>query len=321
MTAARTRPPLDPEIVGPVAAAVAAFAPSVTVDRIPAFRAHQASIAFTDEQIRQGGAYEVAERSVEVDGAALPMLVCRPTAVTGTAPALVYVHGGGMIGGGVRNGLRIPLDLGLALGMVVVSVDYRCAPEFPHPTPVNDCVAGLRAVVGSAGELGLDADRLILGGASAGGGLAAAVALAARDGHGPQIRAQWLRCPMLDDRESASSTEIEGELGWDLVSNRTGWAALLPGVVGTADVDPLAAPARATDLGGLPPAYLEIGSVDIFRDEVVDYAGRIWRAGGTAELHVWSGGHHGYEDVAPASAVSLAAREARVDWFRRQLRP
>jgi acetyl esterase/lipase len=157
-------------------------------------------------------------------------------------------------------------------------------------------------------------------GGSAGGGLAAAVALLARDRGGPPLLAQLLMCPMLDDRNDTPSAQQMAGLGvWDRTSNETGWTALLGAARGGPDVSPYAAPARATDLSGLPPAFIDVGSAETFRDEAVTYASRIWQAGGVAELHVWPGGFHGFAALAPQAAVSREANNAQRSWLRRVL--
>jgi acetyl esterase/lipase len=206
------------------------------------------------------------------------------------------------------------------LGAAVVSVEYRLAPETPHPGPVEDCYAGLAWTAGHAGELGIDPARVIVGGASAGVGLAAAVALLARDRGGPALLGQMLLCPMLDDRnETPSSYQMAGIGIWDREANEVGWTALLGAARGGPDVSPYAAPARATDLSGLPPAFIEVGSAETFRDEDVAYATGIWQAGGQAELHVWPGGFHGFTGMVPDAAISKAATAAQQGWLRRIL--
>lgn len=163
--------------------------------------------------------------------------------------------------------------------------------------------------------------QIVVGGASAGGSLAPAVALLARDRNGPAVLAQLLMCPMLDDRnDSPSARQMRGLGIWDASSNATGWSALLgEGVRGGPDVSLYAAPARATDFAGLPPAFIDVGTAETFRDEDVAYASRIWQAGGEAEQQVWSGGFHGFEVVAPDAAISQDATAARAAWLRRQL--
>jgi acetyl esterase/lipase len=225
-----------------------------------------------------------------------------------------------MIAGNNRTGMDWALEWMAEIPMVVVSVDYRLAPEHPHPAPIEDCYAGLEWVDNHLVELGIDPHRLVIAGGSAGGGLAAATALVARDRGGPRVRGQMLVCPMLDDRAiTPSSTELVGEGVWDSISNATGWSSLLGAAAGTPHVSPYAAPARATDLSGLPTAFVEAGSVETFRDESVDYASRIWQAGGQAELHIWPGGCHNFDGTAPEAPLSREARAARVNWLRRVL--
>lgn len=140
----------------------------------------------------------------------------------------------------------------------------------------------------------------------------------ARDHGGPAVRGQLLIYPMLDDRcETPSSHQFLDGTIWVRSSNITGWTALLGDARGGPDVSPFAAPARATDLSGLPPTYVDVGSVDVFRDEAVGYASRIWQAGGNAELHVWPGGCHGFDQLAPEAALSRRARATRMDWLSR----
>ena len=144
------------------------------------------------------------------------------------------------------------------------------------------------------------------------------VALIARDRGGPTLVGQLLNCPMLDDRnETVSSHQYDGIGAWDRNNNDTAWDALLGPRRGTSTVSSYAAPARARDLSGLPPAYIEVGAAEVFRDEAVDYASRIWAAGGQAELHVWAGGFHGFSGVAPDAVVSRAANATRDSWLER----
>jgi acetyl esterase/lipase len=171
-----------------------------------------------------------------------------------------------------------------------------------------------------ADELGVDLDRLLIGGASAGGGLAAGTTLLARDRKGPVLIGQLLIYPMLDDRDQTVSTrQIDGEGVWDRGSNLTGWTALLGDRRGTDDVSIYAAPARNTDFSNLPPAYIDAGSAEVFRDEDVAYATKLWEAGIQAELHVFAGGFHGFDNFAPQASVSQAMLAARDNWVNRLL--
>nr|WP_281373126.1 alpha/beta hydrolase [Kineococcus aurantiacus] len=275
----------------------------------------------TADVLSRGGAYRVHERTVPgPDGDPdVALLVCLPRHARTPAPALYFVHGGGMILGDNRFGLPQVLDLAEPLGAAVVSVEYRLAPETPHPGPVEDSYAGLRWLSEHAGELDVDPGSVVVAGTSAGGGLAAGVALAARDRGGPAIAGLLLLSPMLDDRnDSPSARQMRGLGVWDSSSNETGWNALLgEGVRGGPDVSPYAAPARAEDLSGLPPTFIDVGSAETFRDEDVAFASRLWRAGGRGELHVWPGGFHGFDVVAPAATLSQDAVAARAAWLRR----
>jgi acetyl esterase/lipase len=223
-----------------------------------------------------------------------------------------------MVLGDRRIGVVEMLDWAEQFNLVVVSVEYRLAPETPHPGPIDDCYAGLLWTAEHADELGFDRSRLIVAGGSAGGGLAAALALRARDQNGPELLGQMLIYPMLDDRNDTPSAHQMAGLGiWDRGANEFGWTALLGDARGGPDVSPYAAPARAADLAGLPPAFIDVGSAETFRDEDVAYASRIWQAGGRAELHVWPGGFHGFDGLAPTAQLSQDAREARVRWLNR----
>jgi acetyl esterase/lipase len=315
-------PPYDPEC-GAVLAALPPF-PPMTAEGIPAMRvaADRFMPRPTNEDLARGGSYTVEERTVPgPDGApGVGLIVCRPAAVETPAPALYYTHGGGMIGGTARDALGAVLDLAEPVGAAVVSVEYRLAPETPHPGPVEDCYAGLVWTAEHAADLGIDPAVILIAGASAGGGLAAGTALLARDRQGPALVGQLLICPMLDDRDQTVSThQVDGVGVWDRGSNLTGWTALLGDRRGTDDVSIYAAPARATDLSGLPPAYIDCGSVEVFRDEDVAYATGLWGSGVQAELHVWAGGFHGFDMMAAHAAVAQAAIAARDSWVDRVL--
>ncbi|WP_026405254.1 alpha/beta hydrolase [Actinomadura rifamycini] len=318
-------PPFDPELVPVLRVVNEFFAPDALAD--PAALAAAADRPSfmeppTDASLARDGAFTVEERPVPGPAGApdIGLLICRPAPAPEPVPVLYHTHGGGMVTGDNRMGLPEMLDLAADVGAAVVSVEYRLAPGAPHPGPVEDCYAGLLWTVGHAAELGADPARVIVGGASAGGGLAAALALMARDRGGPALLGQLLMCPMLDDRnDTPSAVQMAGLGVWDRASNLAGWTALLGDARGTDVVSPYAAPARAADLSGLPPAFIDVGSAETFRDEDVAYATRIWQAGGRAELHVWAGGFHGFDMMAPQAAVSRDARAARLRWLRRLL--
>jgi acetyl esterase/lipase len=191
-------------------------------------------------------------------------------------------------------------------------VDYRTAPEFPHPVPVQDCFAALVWLVDHAAELGVDPARVAVMGDSAGGGLAAAVCLMARERGGPAVALQVLVYPMLDDRTTVPDPELAQFATWTYDDNATGWGALLGDGLGGDGVSAYAAPARMTDLSLLPPTYIDVGDLDIFRDEDIAYARRLAAAGVPTELHVHPGCPHAFEGLAPNAAVSRRAIADRV---------
>jgi acetyl esterase/lipase len=318
-------PPFDAELATALAAMMAdGGAGEFTLEAIPLLRQGPGPLPppATDDDLRRGGVFEVSSRLVPGPAGApdVPLLICRPAGAATPVGVVYYIHGGGMVLGDNRVGLPRMLGLAEQFRLAVVSVEYRLAPETPHPGPVEDCYAGLAWCASHAGELGIDPGRVIVAGASAGGGLAAAVALMARDRGGPALAGQLLICPMLDDRnDTPSSWQMAGLGNWDRAQNEVGWTALLGSARGGPDVSPYAAPARATDLSGLPPAFIDVGSAETFRDEDVAYATRIWQAGGEAELHVWPGGFHGFANMVPQAALSRDAVAAQATWLRRLL--
>jgi acetyl esterase/lipase len=247
--------------------------------------------------------------------------IYRPAGEAQNRPGLYWIHGGGMIIGAPEIDDAMLIGYVEELGIVAVSVDYRLAPEHPHPAPVEDCYAGLVWTAKAAGELGIDPARLAVGGASAGGGLAAATVLLARDRGGPDVAFQLLVCPMLDDRNiTQSSREFAEAVVWDRSANIFGWTALLGDRIGTDEVSPYAAPARATDLSGLPPAFIDVGELEVFRDEDLDYALRLSQAGVSTEFHLYPGGFHGFDGMVPDTELSRRARATRLAALKRAYR-
>ncbi|RSM68771.1 alpha/beta hydrolase [Actinoplanes sp. ATCC 53533] len=229
-----------------------------------------------------------------------------------TRPAAVYLHGGGMILGhaGLFDGSLSRYVS--ASGTPILSVDYRLAPEHPHPTPVEDAYAGLVWLHEHAAGLGVDPARIAVFGDSAGGGLAAAVAILARDRSGPAIAGQILLMPMLDDRNLTPDPQLAPFVLWSWDDNRTGWGALLGDAAGGPDVNAYAAPARIADPAGLPPAYIEVGQLDIFRDEALTYALRLGQAGVPVEFHLHPGVPHEFESIAFTSDAAQRVMADRV---------
>ncbi|MFB9834168.1 alpha/beta hydrolase [Actinoallomurus acaciae] len=247
---------------------------------------------------------DVADRAV----AGVPVRVYRPRHA-GRVPVLVYFHGGGYVVGGVDNEDARCQTFAAEAGVEVVSVEYRLAPEHPFPAGFDDGYAVVEAVAERA-------PRLAVGGGSAGGGMAAAVALRARDEGGPPIAFQLLVYPMLDDRMDTPSARAYVD---PPLLNRADVARMWEYYLGAdrGEVSPYAAPARATDLRGLPPAYVLACEADPFRDEDIAYAHRLILAGVPAELHHLPGTYHGFDGF--AAAVSRRAFAAQVDAVRRAL--
>ncbi|MEU7469198.1 alpha/beta hydrolase [Streptomyces sp. NPDC044984] len=314
-----TPPPVDPELAAAVD--LDALRITLTHEVIKKVRAASAHTPDLDE-LRRDGVFTVEEHLARPadDAAGLPLLLCRPTGVVGRLPVLYYLHGGGMVMGHARQNLDYVLGWAEELRAAVVSVEYRLAPEHPYPAALDDGMAGIDWIAAHAAELGIDPRRVLVVGFSGGGALAAGLTLRLRDGTGLRPVGQMLVCPMLDDRnDTLSAVQLAERGGWNRATNEAAWTHVLGARRGTSDVPAYAAPARAEDLSGLPPTYLEAGSAETFRDEVVAYASGIWAAGGDAELHVFPGGFHGFDFLVPEAAVSRDARDARLKWLRRTL--
>ena len=245
--------------------------------------------------------------------------IYKPDGVEGPLPAIYHIHGGGYVGGAASQLEVFHRPIVRDLKCVLVSVDYRLAPEHVFPAAIEDCYAGLRWTIENAQALGIDTARLGVMGESAGGGLAAALALLVRDRGDYALAFQHLTYPMIDDRTCLGDQHPHtGEFIWTPHNNRFGWTALLGQEPGSADVSPYAAASRATDLSGLPPAYIMTGALDLFLEEDIDYARRLIRAGVPTELHVYPGGFHGF-DILPLSAASSAAQASRMAALARAL--
>jgi acetyl esterase/lipase len=249
----------------------------------------------------------------------VPVRMYEPVTREERRPAVLAIHGGGFILGD-RTMFDELFDRWCPeLGLVGISVEYRLAPETAYPGALEDCYAALLWTVEHADELGVDAGRLGICGLSAGGGLAAGLALLVRDRGEVALAFQLLEYPMLDDRQITPSSRLDGLPVWSSRSNAFGWRSYLGPRYGADDVPPYAAPARATDLAGLPPAFVSVGSVDGFRDEDIDYALRLNQAGVPTELHVYPGAPHGFQ-LAGDTAISRQASHNADEWMRRQLR-
>lgn len=235
-------------------------------------------------------------------------------------PAVLHIHGGGFVVGTPEMEQRLARTLAVDGNCLVVSVDYRLAPETPYPGAVEDCYAALQWIHQDAEALGVDPQRVAIAGNSAGGGHAATLAIYARGKGGPSICMQILDQPMLDDRtgSTADPQPFCGEFGHTPESNRFGWQALLGMEPGGPGVPAQAVPSRVADLSNLPPTFMSVGSLDLFLEETLEYARRLWRAGVPTELHVFSGGFHGWEMASEASQTKSSA-DTRRDALRRGL--
>jgi len=242
----------------------------------------------------------------------VPVVLFRPRQA-GRAPALLYIHGGGYVLGSAMDVAPGAVRTASELGCLVLSVEYRLAPETRAPGSLEDCYAALKWLHDQASTLGVDPRRIAIGGESAGGGLAAALALLARDRGEYPVCFQLLIYPMLDDRTSASSTLCPntGEFIWNRDANDFGWRSLLGVDPGDPSVTERQAPARAADLSGLPPAYISVGTLDLFLDENLAYAERLIRAGVETELHVLPGAFHGFEIAFQSGLAQEAQTERR----------
>ncbi|HEU4330070.1 MAG TPA: alpha/beta hydrolase [Lapillicoccus sp.] len=314
-----TRPPFDPELEVRLAAVRAHLPPTITPEMIQPMR--DAAPTVSVDEMLAGLAVTRTDHTIagHEDGP-VEVSVLAPVERKGAGPGILYVHGGGMITGDRFGGIGQPLRWAERFGGVCVTVGYRLAPDFPDPFPVEDTYAALTWMTDRAGELGIDPGRVIVVGRSAGGGLAAGASLLARDRQGPAALGQMLISPMLDDRnDTVSSHQIDGVGVWDRTSNDTGWTALLGDRRGTDRVSAYAAPARADDLSGLPSTYIDCGSAEVFRDEDVAYASALWAAGTQAELHVWPGGFHACDLIAPDAELCTRMVAAREAWLTRLL--
>lgn len=252
----------------------------------------------------------------------LQVIVYRPPELTEAAPCVLHLHGGGFVMGSAAAMEGPHRMVSAALRCVIVTVDYRLAPEVVFPGAVEDAYAALCWIMANTDELGVDPVRVGVAGESAGGGLAAALALLARDRGQHALAFQHLTYPMLDDRTctAADPHPHTGQFIWTAHNNRFGWAALLGQALGGPDVSPYAAPARALDLSDLPPTYIATGGLDLFLEEDLDYARRLMRGGVPVELHVYPGGFHAF-DLSPTAEVALQARRDSLAALRRLMAP
>ncbi len=300
-------PLLDPEVM-------AALAPlglqldTLSLETLPAIRAAMAAVppvALSDDVLREDHAVDGREP--------VSVRVHRPRRGTGPRPCIYWMHGGGLVLGS-NQGDDLRFDHWCRrLDCVGVSVEYRLAPESRYPVPLEDCYAGLQWVHANAALLGVDATRIGIGGASAGAGLAAGLALLARDRGELPVAFQALVYPMIDDRQVTVSSAWPDPV-WPPRANRFGWDCYL-GDLRDAEVPAYAAAARATDLTRLPATFIAVGALDVFADEDIDYANRLRYAGVPTELHVYAGAPHGFDALTPGTAIARRARGDIEHWL------
>jgi len=305
-----SRPLVDPDLL-PLIEQMPAF--QLSTDMLAPTRSMMAEMMKQNAPPLPAGVVRQERQIPGPDGAPdVRVLIFSPSAEAANRPAILHIHGGGYVMGTPDMAVANAAAWALALGAVTVSVDYRLAPETPFPGPVEDCYAALAWLHASAGALGVDPSRIAVLGESAGGGLAAATCLLARDRGAVKVAHQHLIFPMLDDRTAVdpNPSPFLGQFLWTREANLFGWTALLGHAPGGGDVSPYAAPARATDLSGLPPTYMICGALDLFLDEDMDYAKRLIRAGVPTELHIYPGAPHGFMFVQEAAVTKTFARDS-----------
>jgi acetyl esterase/lipase len=283
---------------------------TITVDNLAERRARRlpATVADTSD-------VSLAKRNIPgLPGApTVPLYIYRPSGTVGALPTIYHIHGGGFVAGSAAQLEAAHRNVVRSLGCMLISVDYRLAPEERFPGAIEDCFAGLCWVIEHAPQLGVDISHLGLAGESAGGGLAAALALMARDRNIQPLAFQHLTYPMLDDRTCIrpDPNPFAGEFSWHAPNNRFAWNAMLGHAPGRDNVSCYAAPARATELAGLPPTFLSVGALDLFVEENLEFGRRLMRAGVPVELHVWPGAIHGFDLVVDAHVAMEANRASR----------
>jgi acetyl esterase/lipase len=253
---------------------------------------------------------------------AVGMAIYTPRTSGGRLPCIFHIHGGGYVAGSTKELEPVHRSLAFQAGCVIASVDYRLAPETRFPGAIEDCYAALDWLAAHVDELGVDAERIGVMGESAGGGLAAALALMVRDRGKHTLAFQHLVYPMLDDRTCVTSDPhpYAGEFLWTPHNNAFGWSSLLGVPPGSHGVSPYAAVARAADLARLPPTFIATGALDLFLEEDIEYARQLIRHGVATELHVYPGAYHAF-DLAPTAQVAVNARRDSLMALRRALHP
>jgi acetyl esterase/lipase len=294
-----------------------AMMPTLDISDISGARAELRTLAAAAPAYEPAQPLDIEDRLIPGSSGApdVPVRVYTPRQRTAPLPGLLFIHGGGFVVGDIDSEDVRAQEIAASAGVVVVSVDYRLAPEHPFPAGLDDCYAALVWMEKSSAEIGVDPQRLGVGGGSAGGGLAAATALMARDRGGPRLCMQYLGIPELDDRlETHSMTVYTDTPVWNRPNAILSWKYYLAG----AEPTQYAAPARARELSGLPPTYVDVCEFDSLRDEGIGYAQRLVQAGVPVELHLYPGTFHGSSLVADA-AVSRRMSADSIDGIQRLL--
>lgn len=307
---------LDPEATVPLDGLLQALPGGFNaIADINARRATVAGIMATVE-VPKDPNVEITEHIAPGPAGEIKVRVYSPKNVAAPRPALVYIHGGGMILGsidGEQGNAQMMCD---QLGMTIASVDYRKAPEDPHPAATLDCFAAAKWVFANATSLGIDVNKIGIYGGSAGGGLTISVALKARDEGGPNFKFMVPIYPMIDHRNESHSSKLITDVGiWDRAGSIEAWSWYLGGQ----KPDQHSSPAIATNLKGLPPAYIDVGEMDMFCDEDLDFVKRLGEADVRVEFHLWPGVYHGAEIFAPDAPISKNIVATRLAGIKRLL--
>ena len=307
-------PYVDPELLPALHTLAGLIRRPLEPGGVPAARALVDSLVHDDAALTRGGAVVLEEHLVPGTDTTpdIPLLVLRPADQTAALPAILYIHGGGGVAGNRRSEMSEVTGWIERIGVVVVSVDYRLAPEHTLTAMMDDVYAGLVWTAVNAADLRIDPTRLMIAGSSAGGALTAVLAAVARDRGGPAISHQILLSPALDDRcETPSSYEFNAGGMLDHVSVVESWKNVLGEGTDRDNLPVYASAARIKDLTGLPPAFIEVGTAEPLRDEALEYATRLSHADVPVELHVWPGAYHGSVMFVPDARLSQAALATR----------
>ncbi|KAL5337890.1 Alpha/Beta hydrolase protein [Aspergillus crustosus] len=314
------RPPLDKDLDEVHKTVI-----SIDVDTPEKLQSYREAIApfFTLENTIRGKEDIVLVEEIDIPGPAGPMraTIVRPKNQTRTVeetPGILHIHGGGLTTGNRFLGFTM-LDWAEHLGAVIVTAEYRLAPEHPQPAALEDSYAALEYVANHSTELGYNPDKLIVVGGSAGGNLAAGVALLARDRSGPKLTGQVLMYPWLDDSLESLSMQQYADIA-PVRKVELATAADYAFGKHREFADQYTAPSRATNLTGLPPTLIDVGEADIFRDQDVAYASALWRDGVSTELHVYPGSWHGFDVFVPDAPISRRAGATRLEWLKALLK-